>query len=163
MAEHSGVIGPLGEWVMHEACRQGQAWREAGLPDLTLAVNVSPRQFHLTDLAGCAASALSASGYPPTLLELEITEGALRADRWLAGDGAEPRIVRAGGACAAEAAGLKVAAVTGGRRSARFFATPKCSLSAARCEELRKSHKTSPGFLSSKSWGFSKTFRRADI
>ncbi|GKS91865.1 EAL domain-containing protein [Acidovorax sp. SUPP2539] len=77
VAEHSGMIGPLGEWVMHEACRQAQAWRAAGLPGLTMAVNVSPRQFHLTDLAGCAASALSASGYPPTLLELEITEGAL--------------------------------------------------------------------------------------
>ncbi|RYF27781.1 MAG: bifunctional diguanylate cyclase/phosphodiesterase [Comamonadaceae bacterium] len=77
VAESSGVIGPLGEWVMREVCHQGQRWREAGLPALTLALNVSPRQFHLTDLVGCAASALRDTGYPATLLELEITEGAL--------------------------------------------------------------------------------------
>ena len=77
VAETSGVIGPLGEWVMREVCRQGRQWRDEGLPDLTLAVNVSPRQFHLTDLAGCAAGALADSGFPAALLELEITESAL--------------------------------------------------------------------------------------
>ena len=77
VAETSGVIGPLGEWVVREVCRQGQQWREAGLPPLTLALNVSPRQFHLTDLAGCTAAALQASGFPAALLELEITESAL--------------------------------------------------------------------------------------
>ena len=82
VAETSGVIGPLGEWVMRQVCRQGQQWRDAGLPDVTLAVNVSPRQFHLTDLAGCASAALAESGFPARLLELEITESALaeRAD-----------------------------------------------------------------------------------
>ena len=77
VAETSGVIGPLGEWVVREVCRQGQQWREAGLPPLTLALNVSPRQFHLTDLAGCTAAALQASGFPAARLELEITESAL--------------------------------------------------------------------------------------
>jgi len=77
VAESSGVIGPLGEWVMREVCHQGQRWREAGLPALTLALNVSPRQFHLTDLVGSAAAALRDTGYPATLLELEITESAL--------------------------------------------------------------------------------------
>ena len=77
VAETSGVIGPLGEWVVREVCRQGQQWREAGPPPLTLALNVSPRQFHLTDLAGCTAAALQASGFPAALLELEITESAL--------------------------------------------------------------------------------------
>ncbi len=77
VAETSGVIGPLGEWVLREVCRQGQQWRQAGLPEVTLAVNVSPRQFHLTDLAGCASSTLAASGFPARLLELEITESAL--------------------------------------------------------------------------------------
>ncbi|MDR6765500.1 diguanylate cyclase (GGDEF)-like protein/PAS domain S-box-containing protein [Acidovorax delafieldii] len=77
VAETSGVIGPLGEWVVREVCRQGQQWREAGLPPLNLALNVSPRQFHLTDLAGCTAAALQASGFPAALLELEITESAL--------------------------------------------------------------------------------------
>lgn len=77
VAESSGVIGPLGEWVLREVCRQGQAWRAAGLPDLTLAVNVSPRQFHLTDLVGCVSAALAESGFPARWLELEITESAL--------------------------------------------------------------------------------------
>ena len=77
VAETSGVIGPLGEWVVREVCRQGQQWRDAGLPPLTLALNVSPRQFHLTDLAGCTAAALQASGFPAARLELEITESAL--------------------------------------------------------------------------------------
>ena len=77
VAETTGVIGPLGEWVLREVCRQGQAWRDAGLPELMLAVNVSPRQFHLTDLAGCASAALADSGFPARLLELEITESAL--------------------------------------------------------------------------------------
>ncbi|BEP94888.1 EAL domain-containing protein [Acidovorax sp. sif1233] len=77
VAETSGVIGPLGEWVLREVCRQGQQWRAEGLPDLTLAVNVSPRQFHLTDLAGCTSAALADSGFPSELLELEITESAL--------------------------------------------------------------------------------------
>ena len=77
VAETTGVIGPLGEWVLREVCRQGQAWRDAGLPELMLAVNVSPRQFHLTVLAGCASVALADSGFPARLLELEITESAL--------------------------------------------------------------------------------------
>ncbi len=77
MAEVSGIVGPLGEWIIGEACRQGQRWRDAGLPPLTLAVNVSPRQFQLTDLVGCTASALAETGFPAAMLELEITESAL--------------------------------------------------------------------------------------
>ncbi len=77
VAESSGLIGPLGEWVLHEACRQASAWRGLGLPDITMAVNVSPRQFHLTDLVGCVQAALHKSGLPADCLELEITETAL--------------------------------------------------------------------------------------
>ncbi len=77
MAETSGVIGPLGQWVMQEACRQGQAWRAAGLPAIRIAVNVSPRQFQLDDMAVCAAQALAASGLPAHCLELELTESVL--------------------------------------------------------------------------------------
>lgn len=77
MAEVSGIIGPLGEWIIGEACRQGQRWHDEGLPPLTIAVNVSPRQFQLTDLVGCIASALKETGYSAALLELEITESAL--------------------------------------------------------------------------------------
>ena len=77
VAETSGVIGPLGQWVMHEACRQGQLWRAAGLPAIRMAVNVSPRQFQLDDMAVCAAQALAASGLPAHCLELELTESVL--------------------------------------------------------------------------------------
>ena len=77
VAESSGVIGQLGLWVLGEACRQGQQWRAAGLPDLTIAVNVSLHQFLLTDIVGATAEALAASGFPARHLELEITESAL--------------------------------------------------------------------------------------
>ena len=77
VAESSGIIGPLGLWVLGEACRQGQEWRSAGLPELTIAVNVSLHQFLLTDIAGETAQVLEASGFPARQLELEITESAL--------------------------------------------------------------------------------------
>ena len=77
VAESSGVIGPLGEWVLQEACRQGRQWLDEGLAPLTIAVNVSPRQFHLTDLVECVSQVLTQTGFPATSLELEITEGAL--------------------------------------------------------------------------------------
>ncbi|WP_280191501.1 putative bifunctional diguanylate cyclase/phosphodiesterase [Delftia sp. PS-11] len=77
VAESSGVIGPLGLWVLREACAMGQRWREQGLPEMTIAVNVSLHQFLLTDIAGATADALAATGFPPHCLELEITESAL--------------------------------------------------------------------------------------
>jgi len=77
VAESSGVIGALGLWVMREACRQARHWQTEGLPELRVAVNVSPRQFHLTDVAGGAAQALAESGLAARCLELELTEGAL--------------------------------------------------------------------------------------
>lgn len=77
VAESSGVIGPLGLWVLREACSQGQRWREAGMPDITIAVNVSLHQFLLTDIAGATADALRDTGFPASQLELEITESAL--------------------------------------------------------------------------------------
>ena len=77
VAESTGVIGPLGLWVLNEACRQGQEWRSAGLPDLTIAVNVSLHQFLLTDIVGEAAQVLQSTGFPASQLELEITESAL--------------------------------------------------------------------------------------
>ena len=86
VAESSGLIGPLGEWVINEACRQAQLWRTQGLPEISVAVNVSPHQFLLTDVAGCTARALQSSGYSAKALELEITESALaeRPDEALA-------------------------------------------------------------------------------
>ena len=77
VAESSGVIGALGLWVLREACAQGQRWRDQGLPEMTIAVNVSLHQFLLTDIAGATADALAATGFAPHCLELEITESAL--------------------------------------------------------------------------------------
>lgn len=77
VAESSGLIGPLGEWVLRKVCQQGKIWLDAGLPAITLAVNVSPRQFQLTDLVTCARTILAETGYPAGQLELEITESAL--------------------------------------------------------------------------------------
>lgn len=77
VAEVSGIIGPLGAWVIGEVCRQGALWRSQGLPPLVLAANVSPHQFHLTDLAVVVSQALADTGFPAAGLELEITESAL--------------------------------------------------------------------------------------
>ena len=77
VAERSGLIGPLGTWVLQEACRQAQAWVAQGLPAISMAVNVSLHQFLLTDIVGATRNALAQSGLPAQQLELEITESAL--------------------------------------------------------------------------------------
>jgi EAL domain-containing protein (putative c-di-GMP-specific phosphodiesterase class I) len=77
LAEQSGLIIPLGEWVLITACRQMRVWRDAGLPPIELSVNLSPRQFHKPNLVAMVANALSVSGLAPNLLVLELTEGAL--------------------------------------------------------------------------------------
>ena len=77
LAEETGLILPLGEWVLYAACERYQAWREAGLPEFTLAVNLSPRQFRQKNLVRQVRSILDATGMPPNRLELEITEGAI--------------------------------------------------------------------------------------
>ncbi|MCQ4346273.1 EAL domain-containing protein [Pseudomonas stutzeri] len=77
IAEDSGLILPLGAWVLNEACRQAMAWRAAGLPPLRVAVNVSALQFRHGDLAEVVQRALARSGLPAELLELELTESVL--------------------------------------------------------------------------------------
>lgn len=77
VAETTGLIGPLGEWALEEACRQGKAWVDQGMPKISIAVNVSLHQFLLTDIVGCTRQALEKSGFPAEYLELEITESAL--------------------------------------------------------------------------------------
>ena len=77
VAEDTGLIVPIGEWVIEEACRQGVAWCSAGLPRLPVAVNLSPRQFRHSNLVDTVAQALGRHGWPSNLLELEITEGVL--------------------------------------------------------------------------------------
>ncbi|WP_036165783.1 EAL domain-containing protein [Massilia sp. 9096] len=80
LAEESGMIVALGEWVVRSACRQAQAWRAAGLDALTVSVNVSARQFEERRLVERVAAALADSGLPPSSLELEVTESLLMRD-----------------------------------------------------------------------------------
>ncbi len=77
IAEETGLIIAIGEWVLRETCRQGRLWLDAGLPPLTLAVNVSPHQFRRGDICALVATVLSETGFPPQQLELEITESGL--------------------------------------------------------------------------------------
>ncbi|WP_050408335.1 EAL domain-containing protein [Massilia sp. NR 4-1] len=80
LAEESGAIVAIGEWVLREACRQGRAWQDAGLPPLTISVNVSPRQFDDLRLEARVAEALQQSGLAPRWLELEVTESLIMRD-----------------------------------------------------------------------------------
>ncbi len=73
IAEESGLIIPIGAWVLREACRQTMRWRRAGHP-LRVSVNLSARQFARADLLGTLDSVLAESGLPPDCLELELTE-----------------------------------------------------------------------------------------
>ncbi|MDQ8022151.1 MAG: EAL domain-containing protein [Moraxellaceae bacterium] len=80
VAEESGLIVPLGEWVLREACRQAQQWRAQGLPDLTVAVNMSTVQFQHGDPVESVSRALIETGLPAGCLELELTESMLAED-----------------------------------------------------------------------------------
>jgi len=77
VAEQSGLILPIGEWVLREACRQLRAWQDQGLDAGTMAVNLSTRQFRQTDLAEVISNALRDTGLVPGDLELEITESSI--------------------------------------------------------------------------------------
>jgi len=79
-AEESGLIVPIGEWVLHEACAQAMRWQAAGLPELTVAVNLSAVQFRRGDLQRSVTQALTQSGLEPARLELELTESLLLDD-----------------------------------------------------------------------------------
>ncbi len=80
LAEESGLIVPIGDWVLREACRQNKAWQDAGLPPMTVCVNVSARQFRGDALVGAVASALRESGLAANRLELELTESLIMQD-----------------------------------------------------------------------------------
>jgi len=77
IAEETGLILEIGAWVLRETCRQGRLWLDAGLPPLTLAVNVSPQQFRRGDISALVATALDETGFPAEYLELEMTESGL--------------------------------------------------------------------------------------
>jgi diguanylate cyclase (GGDEF)-like protein/PAS domain S-box-containing protein len=80
LAEESGMIVGLGEWVLRTACRQSRLWRAAGLDPLTVSVNVSARQFEERRLVERIEAALHDTGLPPSGLELEVTESLLMRD-----------------------------------------------------------------------------------
>lgn len=77
IAEEIGLIGQIGNWVLRQACQQGVRWIAAGLPPLKLAVNLSLHQFRHGDVATMVADVLHETGFPPEMLELELTESAL--------------------------------------------------------------------------------------
>lgn len=74
IAEETGLIVPLGEWVLRTACAQGRAWIDAGLPPLVMAVNLSVRQFQSANLIELTQRVLEETKFPAICLELELTE-----------------------------------------------------------------------------------------
>lgn len=80
LAEKTGLIVPIGNWVIDTACRHLRTWREAGWGELRLAVNVSGRQFNSGDLATVVSQALARHSVPAACLELELTESMLMDD-----------------------------------------------------------------------------------
>jgi len=80
LAEESGLIVPLGEWVLRSACAQNQAWQAAGWPPMTVAVNISARQFRGDHLPDLVRRVLQETGLPPQYLELEVTESVAMQD-----------------------------------------------------------------------------------
>ena len=75
LAEETGIIVPLGAWVLATACTQARSWLDSGIEMVPISVNLSPRQFRQPDLVGMITQTLAASGLPASYLELEITEG----------------------------------------------------------------------------------------
>ncbi|MEH7440183.1 EAL domain-containing protein [Neobacillus drentensis] len=74
IAEETGLIIPIGEWVIETACKQLKEWKDEGLTNLTVAVNLSIRQFFNPNLIGSIEKIIKESGIDPYLLDLEITE-----------------------------------------------------------------------------------------
>lgn len=80
IAEDSGLIVPLGEWVLREACRQNKAWQDAGFPPIPVAVNISTLQFRQQNFTETVTWILAETGLSPKYLELEITESLMMHD-----------------------------------------------------------------------------------
>ena len=80
VAEETGLIAELGEWVIRTACRQIQAWRDQELPPIRMAVNVSGQQFATREFPQRVAAIVAESGIDPATLELEITESVIMKD-----------------------------------------------------------------------------------
>jgi diguanylate cyclase (GGDEF)-like protein len=80
LAEESGLIVPIGTWVLRQACQQAKAWADEGLGVPKVAVNISPRQFNHPDFMVTVRAALRDTGVDPAQIELEITEGSVMND-----------------------------------------------------------------------------------
>jgi diguanylate cyclase (GGDEF)-like protein len=80
LAEETGQIVPIGDWVLHAACRQAKAWQRAGMPPIMMSVNVSARQFREHGLIERVKHALQESGLEPSRLEIELTESLIMQD-----------------------------------------------------------------------------------
>ncbi|WP_205231454.1 EAL domain-containing protein [Azospira oryzae] len=80
VAEDSGLIGAIGDWVLYEACRQNRAWQEAGLPPIPVAVNLSAVQLRQSELHESVAELLRRTGLESRYLELELTERTVMED-----------------------------------------------------------------------------------
>jgi diguanylate cyclase (GGDEF)-like protein len=80
VAEETGLIVPIGAWVLRSACIQAKAWQDAGMPPLSVSVNLSARQFTHDDLIAVVRDALRATAVDPAHLELEVTESLLMED-----------------------------------------------------------------------------------
>jgi diguanylate cyclase (GGDEF)-like protein/PAS domain S-box-containing protein len=80
LAEETGLIIPIGEWVLRTACAQAQAWQQAGHQGLSVAVNMSAKQFQQQDVPALVREVLATTGLPARCLELELTESVLMHD-----------------------------------------------------------------------------------
>ncbi|MBI3570968.1 MAG: EAL domain-containing protein, partial [Gammaproteobacteria bacterium] len=80
LLEDTGLVIPVGEWVLQQACRQCRRWHDAGHDSLSVSVNLSMKQFRAGSLLGSVRHALVESGLPPRFLELELTESVLVDD-----------------------------------------------------------------------------------
>jgi diguanylate cyclase (GGDEF)-like protein/PAS domain S-box-containing protein len=80
IAEETGLIIPIGQWILQEACRQNSAWQRAGLPPISVSVNLSPIQFRHAGLVQSVAAALAQAALDPAYLELELTESFVMHD-----------------------------------------------------------------------------------
>lgn len=80
LAEETGLIDPLGEWILYKACEQNRRWQDAGLPPQRVAVNISARQFYQRDIVALVSRVLQETTLDPRWLALEITESVLFQD-----------------------------------------------------------------------------------
>ena len=80
LAEETGLIESIGEWIMRAACGQNKAWQDAGYPPVCVSVNISARQFRSRDIVGLVDSVLRETGLAPEYLELELTESVIMQD-----------------------------------------------------------------------------------